>query len=270
MTGTTKVAFVAGVARSGTSWIGQILNSAPSVAFRFQPLFSYELKSQVDEASSSADFAAFFDRMYRTDTTFLTQRDKRESGVYPDFYKAADPDYLIFKENRYQSIFGPMLRRVPGLRGIGVVRHPCAVLNSWRKNEHEFPKGSDIIQEWRFADCKNLGSEDYFGFYKWREVANLYLDLAQQHPERFLVLRYEDVVDDCETAVAQMFAFLDLELTEATSDFIVDSTSNHQTGYYSVYKDQSVTESWRREFDPGIVAEIEAELRGTRLQYFLG
>ena len=30
-----------GVPRSGTSWLGQIFNSSPMVAYRFQPLFSY-------------------------------------------------------------------------------------------------------------------------------------------------------------------------------------------------------------------------------------
>lgn len=32
-----NVIYVAGVARSGTSWIAQILNSHPDVCFRFQP-----------------------------------------------------------------------------------------------------------------------------------------------------------------------------------------------------------------------------------------
>ena len=33
-----------GCPRSGTSWLGQIFNSAPDVAYRYQPLFSYEFK----------------------------------------------------------------------------------------------------------------------------------------------------------------------------------------------------------------------------------
>ena len=33
-----------GVPRSGTSWIGEIINSSPNVLYKFQPLFSYALK----------------------------------------------------------------------------------------------------------------------------------------------------------------------------------------------------------------------------------
>ena len=32
---------VHGVPRSGTSWLGQILNASKKVNFKFQPLFSY-------------------------------------------------------------------------------------------------------------------------------------------------------------------------------------------------------------------------------------
>ncbi len=33
-----------GAPRSGTTWIGQIFNSAPQVAFRFQPFFAHAFR----------------------------------------------------------------------------------------------------------------------------------------------------------------------------------------------------------------------------------
>jgi hypothetical protein len=43
-----SIAVISGAARSGTSWLGQILDSSPDVAYRFQPFFAYAFKNFVD------------------------------------------------------------------------------------------------------------------------------------------------------------------------------------------------------------------------------
>jgi hypothetical protein len=263
------VVYVAGVARSGTSWIAQVLNSSPDVCFRFQPLFAYEFKSRVNEGSDPADYDQLFLDMYNTQSSFLTQADKRITGEYPQFEKHSSPDTLIFKENRYQSMLEPMLRRVPYLKGVGIVRHPCAVLNSWSNNPKEFPLGSEILKEWRFGNCKNKGNEDYFGYYKWKEVAHMYLDLRDKYPERFTLLRYEDVVHEPQQTISTLFNFLGISYDEATQRFLRESSTVHEDSYYSVYKNKGVADKWRSELDPYIVEEVYADLTGTRLEQFV-
>lgn len=264
-----------GVARSGTSWLGQVFNSSPEVVFRFQPLFAYEFKGRIDEDSTRAEYEGLFKDMAATDTPFLTQRDKQASGIYPHFSKAEQPDVLVFKEARYQSVLEPMLRRVPELLGLGLVRNPCAVLNSWRKNPKEFPPGSEILKEWRFGNCKNSGSSDYFGYYKWKEVANLYLDLEAKYPEQFMLTRYEDVVRNPLKVVPRLFAFCGIDFTSQTERFLVESSAERphvnriEDRYYSVFQDKSVVSKWRLELDPYIIEEITADLKGTRLEQFL-
>ncbi|MGB4737790.1 MAG: sulfotransferase domain-containing protein, partial [Fuerstiella sp.] len=66
-----KVVWIAGVARSGTSWIGQIFNSHQNVRYRFQPLFSYEFKSRVNEDSTDAEHQQFLNDLWDTETDFL-------------------------------------------------------------------------------------------------------------------------------------------------------------------------------------------------------
>ncbi|MDZ7795669.1 MAG: sulfotransferase domain-containing protein [Candidatus Marinimicrobia bacterium] len=102
---------------------------------------------------------------------------------------------MVFKENRYQSVIEPMLRKNKELLFIGIIRNPCAVLNSWMKNEKEFPPNCSPLKDWRFGNCKNQGNEDYFGFYKWKEVAHMYLDLKDKYPKRVYIIKYEDLVD---------------------------------------------------------------------------
>lgn len=264
-----NVVYVAGVARSGTSWIAQVLNSHPDVCFRFQPFFAYEFKGRVNEDSRPADYDQLFLDMYNTESSFLTQADKRSTGDYPQFEKHPSPQTLIFKENRYQSMLEPMLRRVPYLKSVGIVRHPCAVLNSWRKSPKEFPPGSEILREWRFGNCKNKGNEDYFGYYKWKEVAHMYLDLRDKYPDRFTLLRYEDVVYAPERTISALFNFLGISYDEATQRFVRESTTVHEDSYYAVYKNKSVAEKWRSELPSYIVDEVYADLAGTRLEQFV-
>ncbi|MDH5934310.1 hypothetical protein, partial [Vibrio splendidus] len=48
------------VPRSGSSWLGEIINSSPQVNYSFQPLFSYEFKSYLNENSSLENINNFF------------------------------------------------------------------------------------------------------------------------------------------------------------------------------------------------------------------
>ena len=197
---TSKVIYIAGVARSGTSWIGQVVNSHPKVRYQFQPLFSYEFRDRINEDSTAEEFKRFFEELFKADSEFLGQKDKIAQGVYPDFKKDS-PDILAFKENRFQSVIAPMMRKAEHVCLVAMVRNPCAVLLSWTKNKSEFPEGSDIMKEWRFAECKNQGPEDYFGYYKWKEVANLYLDLKEQFPDRVCLLHYDKLLEAPEAGI---------------------------------------------------------------------
>ena len=264
-----NVIYIAGVARSGTSWFGQVFNSCPDVTFRFQPLFSYEFKGRVGEDSTDDEFQQFFRDLEATETPFLTQSDKIETGEYPRFIKNPTCSSLVFKENRYQSILLPMLRRTQNLRVLGLVRHPCAVLNSWRKNAKEFPPGSELAREWRFAACKNKGPEDYFGYFKWKEVANMYLDLQAQFPERFMLVRYEDAVSQPTETFRKLFDFFGVPFGNQTQTFLEESTNKHGESYYGVYKNANVADKWKDELDPYIVEQIRADLAGTRLEQFV-
>lgn len=264
-----KTVWIAGVARSGTSWVGQIFNSHPAVRFRFQPLFSYEFKNQINEDSSSGDYSQFLNELWNSDTEFLTQSDKVATGQYPRFDDSDSQNVLAFKENRYQSMVEPMLRKLSTTQLIGIVRHPCAVIHSWSQNEREFPAGSVLRDQWRFGQCKNASAADYFGFYKWKEVANLYLDLAAKYPDRAQVVRYHDLLHQNEACVQKMFEKCGLSFTAQVKQFLSDSRQHASDSYYSVFKSKSHDRAWQEILDPYIANEIQADLAGTRLEYFL-
>jgi hypothetical protein len=263
-----NVIYIGGVARSGTSWVGQLINSCPSVRFRFQPLFAYEFKNTLSEESSLKDIENFYNDLYNSSSEFLNQSDKVKAGIYPDFSKENETT-LAFKENRYQSFIEPMLRKHKETKFVGVIRNPNATLYSWTQNEKEFPKDADILKEWRFGNCKNQGNEDYFGYYKWKEVANLYLDLKDKFPDRVYIFHYDKFLDNVFDNVKELYRFLNLDFTIQTQNFIQKASSNNQDSYYSVYKGSKNKDLWKDEFPKYITDEINADLSKTRLETFL-
>jgi hypothetical protein len=265
-----QVIVIAGVARSGTSWLGQIIDSSPQVIYRFQPLFSYAFKDRVNEDSGKEEYADFFEEVYRSSDDFLLQTDKRKANLYPVFQKEDSPGRLAFKENSNLYLLPKMLEHFEELKLIGIIRHPCGALNSWLKNPREFPPDADPRQEWRFGACKNLGKpQNFFGFYKWKEVTHLFLDLRDKLPGQVHLVRYEELVNDPLGITRSMFDFLGLEFTQQTELFLKDSQSIHLDNPYAVFKDRSVQEKWRTELDPYIQSEVLNDLKGTRLEAFL-
>jgi hypothetical protein len=265
-----NIVTIAGVARSGTTWLGEILNSSPVVAYRFQPLFSYAFKDRVGINSTREEYEAFLRELYVSDDPFLLQTDKRKSGVLPNFPKNDSLEFLVMKKARYHYLHIRFLNYFPNLKLLAIVRNPCAVLASWMSNPKEFPIGSDPWQEWRLGDCKNqCKAENFFGFYKWREATNIFIDLQTMFPDRVRLVRYEDLVEDPTNISESLFRFVGLPFSDQTKRFLDESSKRHTDNPYAVYKNKDVKDNWKHKLDPRIVKDIEQELMGTNLEAYL-
>ena len=150
-----------------------------------------------------------------------------------------------------------------------MIRNPNATLYSWTQNEKEFPLGSDIIKEWRFGNCKNTGNEDYFGYYKWKEVANLYLDLKEKYPDRVYLIHYDSFIKNLNFEVKMLYDFLGLNIDVQTYNFINTSSKRNDTSYYSVFKGAKNKNEWKEKLPQYIIDEINQDLKSTRLEKFL-
>ena len=106
------------------------MNSAPSVCYKFQPIFSYALKDFIGANSSAEEIESFFHVLEQTVDPFLDQSEARRDGVLPQFKKVA-ATHVAYKEVRYHNILPNMLRRCPNVKVIGVVRNPLSVISSW-------------------------------------------------------------------------------------------------------------------------------------------
>lgn len=257
------------VPRSGSSWLGQIFKSSPHVEFRFQPLFSYAFKGAVRPDSTRAEILDFFEGILRTTDDFILQRDDYHVE-YPDLADRTALTHLVMKEVRYNHVVQNMMRQLPELKLVGLVRHPCAVLDSWIHAPREFKPEWSVVEQWRSGALKNEGRpEEFFGFDKWKEVASLFLELEQEFSGRVNVVRYADLNEDTEGTVRGIFDFCGLEYGRDTAAFIAASKSKQGSDANSVYRLARKDDAWTRRLNGHVAAQVLGELMGTNLERFL-
>lgn len=265
-----RLAAITGMPRSGTSWIGQIVDSSPDVRYRMSPLFSYEFKNQIRQGATRDDWLKVLRGAYVSANDFMNQTTRRKAGEYPTFEtKQANPSLLVIKYNRFQNLTEEMLELLPEMKVLAVVRHPCGAMHSWLTATKEFPPDADPLKHWRSGAAKKSGYGDFFGFDDWCWVTRLHTRLAHERPQQFRLVRYDEFVDDVENQTRTLFDWLGLEYTKQTAAFVGRSQSTSISGDYSVFRPPTVKDRWRSELQPQIRDAILSDLEGTDLAQFL-
>jgi Sulfotransferase family len=259
-----------GVPRSGTSWLGQIFKSSPQVAFRFQPLFSYAFKDRIGVKSTRAEILRFFEDLMGTDDAFVLQRDPAIHVDYPELDESPTATHLVMKEVRYNNIIRNLIAQVPEVKVVGLVRHPCAVIDSWIHAPREFKPEWSVAQQWRSGSLKNQGRpEEFFGFDKWKEAAILFMELERTHPRQMKVVRYADLNLSPAPVVKNIFDFCGLDFDPRTDAFLRASRSRQGTDANSVYRLERADDVWKDRLPEYVSTAIHHDLAGTVLERFL-
>tara|TARA_B110001469_G_scaffold117373_1_gene123299 strand:- start:16518 stop:17354 length:837 start_codon:yes stop_codon:yes gene_type:complete len=267
-----KIVWLNGMPRSGTSWLSQIFDSHPSVAFRLSPLFSYRFKNQVDSGSSLCEWRKFFEEVYKaSDDGFINQTDKREAGFYPTFErKDCNRNTLVIKDTRYHNLTSSVLEMFPDIRFIHIVRHPCAAINSWLRAPREFPQNLNPLEQWRSGACRKTSKEEFWGFDDWVELTKRYLDFEVEFPQQVKVISYDKLVRSPVAVVREMFDFVGMIIPQQTLDFLKISQESNVDSEYAVFKNkEQVLNRWEAELHPQIIKEIKLILSNTELECFV-
>jgi len=260
MTNFTNVVGIHGVPRSGTSWLAQIFNSHQNVKLKFQPLFSYALKNEIDEYASEHDIYDFYNKMWlNNNDLFLNFKDPIIHKNYPNFIKDENPMNLVFKQVHHHYILNNLLIKDKNIRVILIIRNPLSVLSSWKKAPKEFNPEWDYYKEWKDAQLKNKDlKENYFGYNKWCEVTQLFLKLENEFPDRVYILNYSDLLSDTIKEVEEIFKFSKIGKPDIqTYEFIRKSKSINHSDPNSVYKTKTNDSSWKNNLPQEIIDEIK-------------
>ncbi|MBK8676252.1 MAG: sulfotransferase domain-containing protein [Cellvibrionales bacterium] len=260
-----------GVPRSGTTWLGEILNSNEQVIYKYQPLFSYAFKSYLDDKADAARIAQFFAAIANTEDAFLDQSEQRARGDLPVFKKST-PTHIVYKEVRYHHILANLLAQDTSVRLIALVRNPLAVMASWLAAPREFRQdlGWVFADEWRHAPSKNENKpEDFYGFEKWKEAAHLFHVLAAQYPQRVKLLSYSALLAHPEEETRRLCEFANLNFSAQMQTFLQSSRAETKADAYAVFRQRQQDDGWRAVLDKNIVNVIRADLQGSDLACYL-
>ena len=260
-----------GAPRSGTSWLGQILNSHEAVAYRYQPMFAHAFKGRVHAQATRQDFDAFFADLLETQDDFVLQRGASALAGYTLAFEKSTPRLLAYKEVRYHEVLPRLLEVVPHSRLLGIVRDPRDVLASWVSAPREFRAEWSLAAEWREAPSKNLGRpESWYGFERWCELTRLLEALAAKHPARVRMVRYEDLVGDPVPEVAALFHWCGLGPDDQTQRFLARSQSEDDGQTYGVLRAAAQRGARAAEtLPPTILKSIVQTLEGSPLARYL-
>lgn len=258
-----------GVPRSGTSWMGQIFNSSPITAFRYQPLFSYEFKERINLHSTNQQIKDFYIDLLNAKSDFVLQK-ITISGKKGIAFPKEDPKLLVWKEVMYLNLISNLLSN-SSTKLILMVRHPGAVINSWLSVRKEFDKNWSQEHEWRKAELKNEKKpENYFGYEKWKEATELFLKVKEQHPNRAMIIRYEDLATDPLNQTKEVFDFCNLQLGRQTKEFIQQSTSQQDKDPYGVHRKSKDLDGWKKGLNQKIFEDLSMDFDKSGLKNRLG
>lgn len=255
------------VPRSGSTWLGEIINSSPDIIYRFQPNFAYSFDNKLHENSNEDDINTFFKELLQCNDEFVNGRlsisgKKRNLN----FYKYNNASTLFFKETHFLNVIENLLIK-SDTKVIGLVRSPFAVINSWIKIPKEFHPDWKVKEEWKKASKKNQGkASHFFGYEKWKEACFLFLALKEKFPNRFYIVNYKDMLNNPTLETKNLFEFCELELTYQTKLFLKESSSKNSKDEYGVFKSKLNDLDWKNNLPTYIIKDIKADIDFMKLK----
>jgi hypothetical protein len=244
------------VPRSGSSWLGEIINSSPNVTYKFQPNFAYSFERELEVDSSTEEIDMFFSCLLKCNDQFVNGKISI-SGEQRDLcFEKDNQTTLLFKETHFLNIIKNLLNK-SNTKIIGLVRSPFAVLNSWISTPNEFNPSWSIEDEWMTALKKNDNKKShYFGYCKWKQACCMFLDFQKKYPNKFYLLRYENLIKNTTLEVKDLFDFCGLVFTNQTQIFLEKVTLQENKDAYSVFKNKKNDTVWQKKLPDYIQSKI--------------
>jgi hypothetical protein len=266
-----KIVSINGAPRSGTSWLGQLFNSSPEVAFKFQPFYSYAFRDKLGVDDSHDKVKDFFDELYDSEEEYLDRKSQIKDGIYPEFkVKDKNPAILSLKSVKYHYFIPKFLKELDNFILVAIIRNPKAVLNSFLNAPREFDQSLDRMSEWRFAQTRNdFRPEYYYGFHRWVECNKMFLEMKKRYPEKVYIINYDELATNTKSMLTDCFDFCGIKMQKQTLDFVEKSTNSFQEDVYSVFRGKRDLNSWETTLESQIQQAIDKDIKGTELEQFL-
>lgn len=257
--------------RSGSSFLGHLLNHLPGAWYFFEPLFfAYQsvlpqmrdtfqtkvvedlLQCKYHESIAEADMKKMIFFFRKTSRVWDVCGESQGNGTVCNSKSFLEEACRYFPLQviksvrlRYKAV-QELIRRYPNLKVIGSVRDPRGALHS--RSKLDWCKVRSCIDPETVCD-------------KLHEDMMIASQLRVNHPHQFLLLRYEDLSLNTTSTVRRVLNFLDMEPTALFNRFVKDSTKGaneeEDDPYATKRNSRKVALDWRHNIAFSDVLDIQ-------------
>lgn len=264
--------FIAGLPRTGTTWIANVLSAAPGTAYYHEP---FNFKNVPESAPFSLRYVSASD----DDPAFAEYCRKCFSGRqrHPKVIDAQPwwrcwlpvPTGRVMVKDVHSVLALDWIRQHIAPRTVLVLRHPCAMANSWVRNNWknegmyaallEQPALLDGVLK-PFESHLRSAQGDYFsrlGAY-WGACYHVALE-QQKHHQDWVVIRHEDLLENPGDRFHELAAGLDLPWIGRMQKRLERSNSAGSDEPFAIKRlleEEKV--KWRKQLEPEQIRAIQA------------
>jgi len=260
---------VAGLARSGTTWVASVLRRSPGVRYLHEPFNATNVIGaarlswrHLPQGAADSEFddhcrRAFAGRVEGPYVRGDRVRRRNEPRWWPGRVLVKDVDVCLALE-RVQEILAP--------RMVVVIRHPCAVAASWSRLGFQVDGILDRLRaQARLMDGPLAPFAHLFarrrGFWQgmgllWGVCHRILYEQLARNPE-WIVVRHEDYCLAPEERFRELFRGLDLRWRSAAAAYLRESGSRDSGEPYVPRRVSArEPEKWRAELTEQQVSDV--------------
>ena len=271
-----KSILVAGTARSGTTWLGDILAAQLNGRIMFEPFHARKVKAfshyhyfqYMRPNEANEDLATYCQRVFSGDI---------RDGWIDNYVEVRSPQYRIIKEIRANLMLKWIQTHFPQVRQLFIIRHPCAVVLSrltlnWDTDRDIEPFLSqsklmkDFLEKKMDIITAATAPEEKHAVI-WC-VSNL-IPLQQFQKGELQVLFYENLCTQPEVEISQLFQSMQLDYDDSLLDTLdIPSTTTIQTS--AIITGDNRVNSWQNELSSQQIDRVLSIVQAFGLEYLYG
>lgn len=242
--------FLAGVGRSGTTWVGDVINACNDYRIMFEPFYPQKVP-----LCRSLRYRQYLQPNDSSPTHYAVAHailsGKLRNGWVDRYNKKFIARSRLIKDIRANLMLKWLSINFPELRIVILMRHPCAVAVSklkagWGTHLDEFLQQPQLLGDYLgpFETLLHTAQTDFEKHILLWCVEN-YVPLRQfNHAEAYIAL-YENLCLEPDLEYGKLFAFLNLQLAaEHRAAFFRPSAMSSETS--AVLRGGSLVDSWRK------------------------
>jgi hypothetical protein len=240
--------------RSGSTWLQSIFEAHPNIKTVYQPLFSYAFKNCINENSTKEEFNKFIQNIKETNDEFCCMKTNlHTNNNKTDIirFEKENISTILMKNVHHHNLIETFIKLYPGIKIIGLIRDPCAVIYSQMNAKHE------KLKDWLNGEDKNQNKEEnFFGFNKWLEVKEIFNSIKKKYPNNIIIVNYEDLLKNTLEQIKKICVFCNLDLHDNMLKSIELMNSKTDEYDYSIFKNKDTLNKWKKKLDSKIIKYI--------------